>query len=378
MKSNVFKILILEIICILFTIPSIFFGIRYNEYLIPLFVILLFAASVYLLGFKKDRLLKSKKTMLVVSIVTIAILFTTYGIGFLTGFVRSPYNRGIMGVILNTGSIVLLVVSSELFRYQCCTKGNKLTLILAVIAILMIDITYNLNLFNFSNNFVLLEFVCVVVLPGISRNIIMCIFANRYGYKVTLSYSLIMAIYEYIVPITPGYDSYLKSIISIIIPIINMLFINFYLRKSKKEDIRNKNIGSKIFVTLCVLFLVFLIGIYSNLFRYWVATIASGSMSPTIEVGDIVVVDKYYAENPQELVVGDVLVFKVKNTLYTHRIISIVVKNNNYYIRTKGDYKENAEDSWVVLKGDIVGKVCYKIKYLGLPSVWLHNLLKGD
>lgn len=378
MKSNVIKISILEILCILFAIPSIFFGVRYNEYLISGFMLLLFAVSIYLLGFKKDKLVNSKKTVIVVSIVTISILFTTYAIGFLTGFVKSPYNRGIMGIILNTGSILLLVLGSELFRYQYSTKGNKFNFVLGIIALIMIDVVYSINFYNFVDNFVLLEFICVVVLPSISKNIVLSLLAKRYGYKVTIAYSAIMAVYEYVVPITPSYDSYLRSIISIIIPIINMLFVNFYLRQAKKEDTRNKNIGSRIFVILCVIFLVFIIGIYSNLFRYWVATIASGSMSPTIEVGDIVVVDKYYAENPQELVVGDVIVFKVKNTLYTHRIISIVVKNNNYYIRTKGDYKDNAEDSWVVLRGDIIGKVNFKIKYLGLPSVWLHNLLKGD
>lgn len=378
MKSNVIKISILEILCILFAIPSIFFGVRYNEYLIPGFMLLLFAVSIYLLGFKKDKLVNSKKTVIVVSVVTISILFTTYAIGFLTGFVKSPYNRGIMGILLNTGSILLLVLGSELFRYQYSTKGNKFNFVLGIIALIMIDVVYNINFYNFVDNFVLLEFICVVVLPSISKNIVLSLLAKRYGYKVTIAYSAIMAVYEYVVPITPSYDSYLRSIISIIIPIINMLFVNFYLREAKKEDTRNKNIGSRIFVILCVIFLVFIIGIYSNLFRYWVATIASGSMSPTIEVGDIVVVDKYYAENPQELVVGDVIVFKVKNTLYTHRIISIVVKNNNYYIRTKGDYKDNAEDSWVVLRGDIIGKVNFKIKYLGLPSVWLHNLLKGD
>jgi len=101
-------------------------------------------------------------------------------------------------------------------------------------------------------------------------------------------------------------------------------------------------------------------------------------MSPTIEVGDIVVVDKYYQENPSNLEVGDVLVFKVRSTLYTHRIISIVQRNNNYYIRTKGDYKDNVEDSWVVTKEDIVGKVVFKIKFIGLPSVWLHNMLSSD
>ena len=184
MKSNVIKISILEILCILFAIPSIFFGVRYNEYLIHGFMLLLFAVSIYLLGFKKDKLVNSKKTVIVVSVVTISILFTTYAIGFLTGFVKSPYNRGIMGIILNTGSILLLVLGSELFRYQYSTKGNKFNFVLGIIALIMIDVVYSINFYNFVDNFVLLEFICVVVLPSISKNIVLSLLAKRYGYKV--------------------------------------------------------------------------------------------------------------------------------------------------------------------------------------------------
>ena len=378
MKGNTLKVIILELICILFCIPAIFFGVQYGEYVIPFFILGVFGISVYLFGFKRDRLSKSNKTIIVIAILTISILVTTYALGFLTGFSKSPYARNLISILLNTGSILILVTGMELLRYQFCTRCNRTGMVLAIITFIFIDVAFNMNYYSFIDNYVWLEFVCVTVLPSISKNIIMSIFAKKYGYKVTLVYTLIMATYEYIVPIVPSYDNYLRSIIFIIMPIVNMQFVNFYLGKREKVDTRNKNIFSKIFITLCVLFIVFLIGIYSNLFRYWVATIASGSMSPTIEVGDIVVVDKYYAENPQDLVVGDILVFKVRETLYTHRIISIVEKNNNYYIRTKGDYKDNAEDSWVVLRGDIVGKVTFKIKYLGLPSVWLHNILGGN
>lgn len=378
MKNNTLKVLILEIICILFTIPTILFGIKYNEYVISIFLVLIFIVSFLLLGFENDRLIKSKKTVIVVSLISLSLLFITYSIGFLTGFVLSPYNRTLFGIILNILSIVLFVISSELLRYQFCKKGNLLETILSVIVFVLLDIIFNLNYYNVLNKEIILEFVCVVVLPSISKNIVMSIFSKKYGYKITIIYTLIMSVYEYVVPIMPNYDNYLKSIILIILPVINMQFINYYLTKKEKNDVRNKNYGSKIFVTLCVLFLIFLIGIYSNLFRYWVATIASGSMSPTIEVGDIVVVDKWYAQNPQELKEGDIIVFKILNTLYTHRIINIYEKNNNYYIKTKGDYKDNAEDSWIVTKSDIVGKVIYKIKYLGQPSIWLHNLIKGD
>ncbi len=378
MKNNTLKVVILEIICILFAIMPLLFGIKYNEYLISIFLIMLFIVSIYFLGFEKDRLVKSNKKIIAISLITISILFITYGIGFMTGFVRSPYNRSLIGIFMNTLSIVLLVISSELLRYQFCKKGGKVGLILSVLALMSIDVVFNLNFYSSLNNATILEFVCIVVLPSISKNVVMSIISKKYGYKITLIYTLIMAVYEYVVPIMPNYDNYLRSIILIVMPIINMQFVNFYLGKSEKKDVRNKNYISKIFVALCVLFLIFLVGLYSNLFRYWVATIASGSMSPTIEVGDIVVIDKWYADNPQELENGDIIVFNVLNTLYTHRIINITEKNNNYYIKTKGDYKDNAEDAWIVTKSDIVGKVVYKIKYLGLPSVWLHNLIKGD
>ncbi len=375
MKGNAKKILFLEIIFILFASLCIIFGIKINEYLLSLILFAGFGASIYLIGFKKDKIAKNKKIIITVAVITIAILFLTYAIGFIGGFVRSPYTKNIFGMLMNIIPVVLIIVPMELLRYQFCSEKNLINIILSVVVLVLIDIMYSMSFYDFVDNFVLLEFVCLIVIPSISKNVVMSIYSKNYGYAVTLVYTLILGIYEYIVPITPNYDEYLTSIMNILMPLFNMQFINFYFRKRERKDSRDKHIGSKIFITLCVLFLIFLVCIYSNLFRYWVATIASGSMSPTIEVGDIVVIDKWYADNPSELVVGDVLVFKVKNTLYTHRIISILEKNNNYYIRTKGDYKDNAEDSWVVVKDDIVGRVEYKIKYLGLPSVWLHNLL---
>ncbi len=379
MKGNAKKILILEILFILFASVIIFTGTKLNIYLLSLILFTLFGASVYFVSFKKISFSSQKKAIISVALITISIIIITYAIGFICGYVRSPYSKNIITMFLNVFPAISVIIPAELFRYQCCRDNNKYNIILSVIALIFADILFSMSFYTFDNNFVLLQFVCVVILPSISKNVVLSIFSNKYGYWVSLIYPLIVGTYEYIVPIMPAYDEYLTSIISIVMPIINLQFIKFYLRKREKKDIREKGTGSKIFVALCVLFLLFVIGIYSNLFRYWVATIASGSMSPTIDVGDIVVIDKWYAENPGGLKKGDILVFKIRNTLYTHRIINITEKNNNYYIRTKGDYKDNAEDSWVVVKTDIIGKVNFKIKYLGLPSVWLHRLLaKGE
>ncbi len=379
MKTSVKKILALEALFILFALIILITGTVINVYLLAAIVAALFGVSIFLLGFKKGNIVSQKKGIIAVALITLAILFITYAIGLLSGFVRSPYSKNFFTIILNMLPIILVTISAEMLRYQLCRENDKINMILCVIVTILIDILYYMSFYKFTDNFVLLQFVCVVILPSISKNIVLTLYSQRYGYWVSLVYPLIIGTYEYIVPITPGYDEYMTSIILILMPVFNYHLVSFYLRKREKRDIRESNVGAKIFIALCVLFLVFIIGIYSNLFRYWVATIASGSMSPTIEVGDIVVIDKWYAENPGGLRNGDILVFKMKDTLYTHRIINITEKNDNYYIRTKGDYKDNAEDSWVVVKTDIVGKVKFKIKFLGLPSVWLHRLLaKGD
>lgn len=85
---------------------------------------------------------------------------------------------------------------------------------------------------------------------------------------------------------------------------------------------------------------------YVNIFGYTYFAITTGSMSPTIDVNDIIVVklDTTYKEN-------DIITYQSGNSFITHRIISI---NDDKFV-TKGD-ANNTEDS-EVLRNQIVGKV---------------------
>ena len=100
-------------------------------------------------------------------------------------------------------------------------------------------------------------------------------------------------------------------------------------------------------------------------------------MEPTINIGDMVIVDKSYQKHIDKLKVKDILVFKVGRKVYTHRIVDIKKENNNYSIKTKGDRKGQSEDSWIVTADDVVGIVKVRIKYIGYPTVWLSRILEG-
>lgn len=95
---------------------------------------------------------------------------------------------------------------------------------------------------------------------------------------------------------------------------------------------------------------------YINIFGYSIFSTATGSMSPTIEIGDIVLV-KVGQEAKEE----DIITYKKDNEFITHRVIKI----DGESIIAKGD-NNNTQDE-AINKDAIIGKVVYIINNV---EVW--------
>lgn len=95
---------------------------------------------------------------------------------------------------------------------------------------------------------------------------------------------------------------------------------------------------------------------YTDIFGYSLFQTKTGSMIPTIEIGDIVIV-KLGDDVKQD----DIITYKEGNSLITHRITQI----DSDKIITKGD-NNNTEDK-PISREDIVGKVVYII---GDVQIW--------
>ena len=94
---------------------------------------------------------------------------------------------------------------------------------------------------------------------------------------------------------------------------------------------------------------------YANIFGYTFFEVATGSMTNTINIGDIVVVkvNEAFKEN-------DIIVYKEENSFITHRVIKI----DGQDLITRGD-ANNSEDK--PIKSDqILGKVIYIIPKIGI------------
>lgn len=101
-------------------------------------------------------------------------------------------------------------------------------------------------------------------------------------------------------------------------------------------------------------------------------TIISPSMTPNIQVYDVVVTIK---TDISKLKVGDIISYysdnpAVNGLTITHRITQISKVGDEFAFKTKGDANKY-EDEWTVRGSDVVGKVNFKIPQLGRVQFFL-------
>ena len=141
---------------------------------------------------------------------------------------------------------------------------------------------------------------------------------------------------------------------------------NKHIKKSKIVEII-LNILLFIVAIIMILGIYYIVQIkilkkeYANIFGYTFFEVATGSMSNTIEIGDVVIVK--INENVKE---NDIIVYKDRNDFITHRLIKIKQEE----LITKGD-ANNSEDR-SILKNQVLGKVIYIVPKVG---IWRKILL---
>lgn len=122
------------------------------------------------------------------------------------------------------------------------------------------------------------------------------------------------------------------------------------------------------FLTILIAFL--LLGFFAkksdsgiSIGGYRVYDILTGSMSPTIKPGNLVVVKETL---PNEVKKNDVITFRsdITNNVTTHRAIDIVNSDGKTEFITKGD-ANNTQDPVPLDEKLLVGKVIFQIPYLG-------------
>lgn len=148
------------------------------------------------------------------------------------------------------------------------------------------------------------------------------------------------------------------------------------MAKQNKGKMVSVIIGHILNILLSIVSVLIIIGVYyivqikvfqndySNLFGYTFFEVATGSMSSTIEIGDVVIV-----KITKEVNKNEIIVYRDGDNFVTHRLIE---KDDDKLV-TKGD-ANNSEDK-PITENQILGKVIYVIPKIG---VWRNILLSPE
>jgi len=96
-------------------------------------------------------------------------------------------------------------------------------------------------------------------------------------------------------------------------------------------------------------------------FGLYPLVVVSGSMEPTIHVGDIAVVRK---QDPYRFKIGDVVTYSTAGGNITHRIVGMDITPQGPFFLLRGDANLTADPRAIPAQA-IVGKVVYRVPRLG-------------
>lgn len=313
-------------------------------------------------------------------IITLFYYVLYFYIGFIFGFVKSPYSHNIFKVLHNIFSSLMPIIGIELARSLVLNNNkekNKVVIVIMTILLFLVEINYGYMLDNiFLGREERFTFIAQEIMPLLASSILYSYLTLKAGVQINLIYRIPDTILIYLLPIIPDMDWFLASCLGIIIPvIIYLLFQYVFPRKNKTvRTFRKKN---KVLMVVALVFSILLASFMLGLFKFEPVAIVSNSMKPTYTRGDVVIYEKMSDNDLKKLSKDSILIYRIGGQLVAHRVVSVIEENGTIKYQTKGDYN-NTSDNNLVSIDQILGVYRFHIKYIGYPSVWLNDFFNEE
>ena len=363
------KIYIIELI--LFISIIVFKVVLNNDLLLDLSIVGISFASIFLLGMPKDNSFVKGYVVRVVISCLLSFFLITYFLGLFLGFNRTVASLNIIKILRYVVLEFLVILGEEVIRYIIAKKIMKDFKPLIVYAAIMcfLNIIIEINGYNISTAEGLFIFFSVVIVPVISREFICSFLVYKAGLLPSALFKSVIILYEVVLPIIPILGDYLYSVSNVLLVYVMYLLCNKTILRAEKADkfVRKASYGVVYYPILIVLIII--VSLISGITGYKLIAIGSNSMVPIYSKGDAII---YQKVDIDDLKVGDIIAFQKNKVIVTHRIA--IIEDN--FIKTKGD-ANNSVDPFDLTGREVLGKVIFRIKYIGYPTIWINEAFEG-
>jgi len=374
LKRDIARNYILEILLIVILSLALFVSNIVNKKILAL-ILIIYAVSTSFIKTRRGKSTYEKQVIIMMLFFSIIYVIMYYLLGFYFGYYEAPAKFSLYTIWNFIIPIFLIILSSEIIRNTFIKQNGKYNFILLFIIMVLIDLILYIGVYNLSNLEDFLAVIGFVFFSSVACNLLYNYIAKRYGTKGIIIYRSITILYVYFIPIVPNIYIFFQSFIRMVYPyIIYMVLDNTYSKTdyaTKYKDRKRNYILT--FITLVLM--AILIGLISCDFKYGLIVVGSGSMTGTIDKGDVVLYEAYSGKEALEE--DMIIIFNHNNIKTIHRIIEIENVNGEVRVYTKGDANNKMDDEYTLEK-DIIGIVKLKIKYIGYPTIWVKDIFNNN
>ena len=322
--------------------------------------------------YEKQKIKKEIISYIIIAALSYIVAYILSGI--FISFGKNPFATTVKGYLINMWITMSVIIAREYIRYKLINNVYDKDKVLIAILISIVYVIIDLGLYRFITTdnismLMIIKLIAQVLLPSIAKNTLFSYIVMYSNWFPGVLYEFMINTYTWTLPILPNSPWIITVVIESMIPIIVFLYIRYTILRNDLFKSREKLINSdpRNIITLVVVVVLatwFAVGIFPIV----PIAIATGSMSPNINTGDVAIIRKC---NPNDVIVGDVIQYQMEGYTVVHRIVEKTQSNGEVTFITKGD-NNDSPDFDPVNEEQLIGKAIYKIKYIGYPAIWIH------
>lgn len=353
-------------------LPILIFGGTLCRGIAAAFLTLSAIAVCYLVR-KRRSASQNKQTVVLLTVVFVLLYFTLFYLsGLFLGYTKATVPSTAEALLQRALPTVAIVIASETIRRLLLSQEGRALRALAFLIGFLGELALAGGLFGITRFNAFMDMVGFTALPALSSGLLCQYTSAQYGALAALAYRLPITLLPLFVPVVPGIPDALRAFILLLLPLALLLFLRALFEKRQRRATASphaRRLGV-LSAVVCLLVATGIIALISCRFRYGAIVIATGSMTGELNVGDVIVYERYEGQAIEE---GDIFVFSKNNTLVVHRVVEITHVNSETRYYTKGDANET-RDAGYVTAADIIGVTDFKVAYVGYPSLWMQRL----
>ena len=356
-------ILILYLLWCLLSIDNIT---KYGILINTTFLLVIFFITTIFFGLRIERNAVLRKRIR--STLLLYFLFyyvIVYAIGI---FFRYQINPWRIDSVINIILYVLGGLFLELIRYMTIYRNINKKILYCLYTIsfsIIISISFVQIVGDFNNTIFIFITIYSFLLSYISYHL---------GYSISIFYRVFFELLFLSVPVIPNLNFNFLMIVMFLFVIFTWSWIRSMIFDKVVED--RKVVVKRILLNATLSSIIFVITfiLVTGITDFSLIGIASSSMSPSIKIGDMLVIKNNYSKDKYSK--NDIVVFEHNNKKIVHRIISKKYVNGDFIYEVKGDNNRD-KDNILLKNDDIQGKIIYRIPYIAYPAVELKKIIKG-